>query len=220
VTTRAEMRAIARETLADTIIWPDKSLNAWIADGVRDYSNYFRRQVSVDISCVANQREYSLTSYTGITDVLKVEYPEGEDPPEYLERMSEDAEYFYDYEYYDVRGDPPITLVIGEKPSAGEKITLTYSADHTVPTTDASVLTVPDVHLELIRLFVTWQAIRRIEIEETADPDRKSMILTQLGINAIRAERVYRYKIEEYRRKMAPGGRAGPWKMDSNDRIY
>jgi hypothetical protein len=44
MTTRGELRATIRETLVDTLIWPDKSLNAWIADGIRDYSNYFSRQ--------------------------------------------------------------------------------------------------------------------------------------------------------------------------------
>ena len=220
MTTRAGIRALIRETLVDTIIWPDKSINAWINDGIRDYSNYFRRQVNATITVtVTGTREYSLTSYTGIAEVLRVEYPKGEDPPRYLLFRSETGN-FKDLPAYDVRGEPPITLVIGEEPTAAEEIELTYAADHTVPTADTSVLTIPDIHLELIRLFVTWQAIKRVEINETADPDRLSMILGQLGINAVRAERVYRYKLEEYRKKMAASGLSGPWIMDSRDRIY
>lgn len=219
MTTRAGMRAIVRETLVDTVIWPDKSVNAWINDAIRDYSNYFRRQVSVTISCVATTREYSLTAYTGIAEILRVEYPKGEDPPKYLLYRAETGT-FVDLPAYDVRGDPPITLVIGESPVAGEEIYLTYAADHEIPTTDSSTLTLPDIHLELVRLFVTWQAIKRVEVSETADPDRLSMILTQLGINSVRAERIYRFKLEEYRKKMAASGLSGPWIMDTRDRVY
>ncbi|MBE0410671.1 MAG: hypothetical protein IBX69_13155 [Anaerolineales bacterium] len=218
MTTRAEMRAIARETLADTVIWPDKSINAWIADGIRDYSNYFKRQTTSTIVCTANVREYSLASLP-ITDLLRVEFPKYLEPPRYLMFKPETSN-IIDLPVYDVRGDPPITLVIGELPVTGDEIEITYSADHLIPENDDATLTVPDIHLEIIRLFVIWQAIKRVEIAETADPDRLSMILGQLGINAVRAERVYRYKLEEYRKKMAASGRAGPWVMDSHDRIY
>jgi hypothetical protein len=219
MTTRGELRATIRETLVDTLIWPDKSLNAWIADGIRDYSNYFRRQAESTITCTAGKREYSLTALPAIREVLRVEYPKGEDPPRFLKYKPETSN-FKDLPVYDVRGDPPETLVIGEEPTAGEQIEVTYSADHTLPATDATAVTIPDNHLEAIRLFVTWQAIKRVEISETADPDRLSMILGQLGINSVRAERVYRFKLEEYRKKKAASGRAGPWVMDTRDRIY
>jgi len=128
----------------------------------------FARRVEVSIDCVADQHEYALSSYTGIQAVISVEYPEGEDPMEYLEyRRETDPRGFWTDGYYCVRGDdPPATLVIGAKPSTGETIGLTYLADHTALTADNSVLTVPDRHLEGLVLFVRWKAECELAIAE------------------------------------------------------
>ena len=62
-------------------------------------------------------------------------------------------------------------------------------------------------------------AIKELEIIEAEDPTTTSH-LTMFGINAVRAERLYRIKIDEYTEKSAAGGFAGPWTMDGYDRVY
>lgn len=219
MTTRAQLRAIIREVLTNDETWVDSTLNAWIADAFRDYSIYFPRHVEATIDCVDDQIEYSLSSYTGILDILRVEYPDGEDPPRYLAYRPETGN-FDGLPVYDVRGDPPATLVIGEKPDTGEDIILTYSATHVAPSDDATALTVPDEHFEAIRLFVQWVAIRELEMNEARDPDTTSLLLSMLGLNSGRAERLYRTKIREYSERHGKSGYAGPWQMDGSDRIY
>jgi hypothetical protein len=219
MTTRAQLRSIIREILSNDETWSESTINAWIAEAIRDYSTYFPRHVEATINCVDDTVEYSLTSYTGILDVLRVEYPDGEEPPRYLERRAETGT-FEDLPVYDVRGDPPVTLVIGEEPDTGEDIILTYSATHTIVTDDDTALTVRDEHFEAIRLFVQWKAIQGLEMEEARDPDTTSILLSMLGLNSGRAERLYWTKIGEYIEHWAPGGYGGPWRMDDSDRVY
>ena len=53
-----------------------------------------------------------------------------------------------------------------------------YNAIHTVPTLDASVLTVPDRHPEVIRLFCIWKAAEEIAMTEEIDPDTQEFLVS------------------------------------------
>lgn len=217
--TRMAFRSMVRELLTDETAWPDGTLNAWLNDALRDYSNFFPRFVEATINCTAATRFYALTSYTGIKAVVGVEYPAGRTPPRYLAERPEPGS-FVGNPVYALRGDPPVMLVIGESPATGETIGLDYHALHTIPTADSDVLTAPDQHLEALKLFCIWMAIRELEMNEAQDPDKSTLLLNMLGMNAFRAERSYRAKIQEYM-EMAGGGRySGPWIMDRYDRVY
>lgn len=218
MTYRLDLRNLIRQILTDPVVWPDATINLWIKQAIRDYSNYFPQLVSTTINCVADQRVYSLTSYTGIREVIEVEYPDGEDPPRYLYRLGEKHPRFIDGQYYDVRiSDVPLVLVLGEEPASGEQIAFTYQADHTIPTQDSDTLTMPDRHLEALVLFCQWIAIRELEMNEAAEPDDSNIVLSMLGLNSGRADRLYRAKIREYQETESPGGLSGPWVMD---RVY
>jgi hypothetical protein len=222
MTTRLQLRDIIREILNDTTQWPDATLNAWINQGIRDYSHYFPYHGSEAIPTVAAQRAYTLgaTYCAGIIEVLKVEYPTGNEPPTYLQKLSMSSPSFWDQDYYDLRGDPPNQITIAKSPADSEYINIQFTKIHTIPTGDSSTLTVPDIHLEAISLFCKWKAIEESEMEEMLNPDTTEFILTQIGLNATRAERIYRNKIAEYQ-QASSGDRSSPgWQMDKWDRIY
>jgi hypothetical protein len=219
VTTRAELRAAIREVLSDRGTWPDATLNIWINAAIRDYNSYFQQVSSASIDCVASTRSYSLATLSGIQGLLQVEYPAGETPPRFLERRPETGN-FYGLPVYDLRGDPPATLVIGELPEAGETISVVYSLDYETVSDDSTALGVPDRHLDGLVAFVRWQAIQELEMSTAIDPDTKNLLLEELGVSVGRAEQLYRAKIRSYQRAAAPGGYAGPWQVDGHDRIY
>ena len=220
MTLRSELRSYIRQILIDQSTWPATRLNSWISDAIRDYSIYFPLRVEATIDCLADTREYSLTSYTGIMGLTLVEYPKGEDPPRYLTRRPRSGASFLDLPVYDILGDPPQKLIIGEEPEATEDIFIVYMAMHTIPTADDDTLTMPDYHFEGIKLFVQWQAVKALEMDEAQDPNTTSILLSMLGLNSGRAERLYRTKIREYIAKTSPGGYAGPWSSDEYDRVY
>lgn len=217
MTTRAELNALCRRRLSDDaapLTWSELQLNQWIVDAVADYSIHFPRTLTATIAAVDDQHEYSLSAYTGLQTVLKVEYPTDEDPPEYLERHDEvDALHFYNGDYYDLWGDPPATLVIGPSPSAGESIEITYAADHDFPDDDADTITLPDRHLELIVLFVRWAAAQEREASEASDPDPTTILLTMLSQATARAERAYKARLDEYKKQSGQPTRFVRWDM-------
>ncbi len=194
MTTRADLNALCRRRLGDLAApytWGDLQLNQWINDAIADYSNYFPRELSIDVPAVAGQREYDLSTYHP-RGVLSVEYPAGEDPPSYLRRRSRLGSGFWGGCYYDMIGD---TLILGMKPSAGETIRVRYLADHAYPDDDADVITVPDAHLELLVLFVRWAAAQELEALEAQNPDASTLMLNQLSLATFRTERAYRMKL-------------------------
>lgn len=191
----AGLLAIIRERLPGQLTWTDANLGQWIIDAIADYSVVFpQTEMEGIIECVAGQRSYPLASeLTNPHSITRVEYPDGEDPPEYLGRRSvQDPRGFYGGPWYDVFGSPPATLVIGQEPSQGEDVVVTYEGDHFYPSLDDDVLTVPDSHLEALVLFVCWKAVEHVLAEEEANPDTASLLMTEYGEAVTRAERSYR----------------------------
>ncbi len=219
---RSELRKIIREILSDTATWPDSTINAWINELLRDFSNYFPQTSAMDIACVAGQHVYSFAvDAPDLRDVIKVEYPNDLDPPRFITRLSEQSPNFWNGPYYDlIGGVPPQALWLGESPKTGEQMTIDYEHDHDTVTSDLYVISVQERHLEALVLFCQWQAIRELEMLEAKEPDDSNIVLSMLGLNSGRAERLYRSKIREYQSTESDGGSIGPWAMDGQDRVY
>ena len=220
MTTLAELRATVREILPSAEVWPEATINAWIQEAIQDFSGYFPRETSGLLDLTDDERAYALSDLVaGIFAVIQVEYPYGEDPPRFLARKQESAG-IVGQAVFDVRGSPPSDLVLGEKPATGEQARVVYTCGHNKPTDDDDVITVPDNRLEAIIEFVRWQAVREAEMNETMDPDTKNLVLSEIGLNSGRAERIYRAKIKDYQGQEAGGGYVSGWQMDDKDQVY
>jgi hypothetical protein len=233
MTTLGELRATLREILPDATFWPDASVNAWIQEAIWDFSGYFPLELSGMLNLAANVRIYLLSDiyYSGtpsygdamyasdVVGVVQVEYPYGQDPPRFLTRKQETAGIVGEA-VFDVRGNPPKELVLGEKPAASEQARVVYTCGHDIPVDDDDVITVPGNRQEAIIEFVRWQAIREAEMNETMDPDTKNLVLSMVGLNSGRSERIYRAKIRDYQGQEAAGGYVAGWRMDDKDRVY
>jgi hypothetical protein len=227
--TLLQFRDSLRYILSDKTIWRDTMLNEWINAALNDYSNYFPMEQYYKIDCTVGNHEYTL-SYPVIA-IVSVEYPDGQVPPRYLVQLSEHHPNFWDHPCYDLRqpqsyvvsqGDPQLSnvLVIGESPTATEDIILRYLTPHRQPAADASYLTVPEEHLEALRLFVYWKALVHIAMDQDIDAGRKSNMITALGGTAKDAEYAYHYKLKSFGGPAPHTGYTGPWPMDNKDRIY
>ena len=223
MTTRQEFREeYLREALSDTVAWPDATLNLWIEQAVIDYSQYFPFETygQQDINSVTRQfsGEGGWAGSGTVLGVTRVEYPADQDPPRYLLFKPETSEDFLDGPYYDIKENWQI--VIGETPTIGEVIRVRYITHHLRPALDGTTLSVPNAHLEALRLFVIWQAAKELELNEAANPDRTSIYLSLIGTSAMRAERTYKAKIRELQAIPGKGVYGGPWVMDGFDRVY
>ena len=183
----------------DNSTWTVSQFIKWINDAVRDYSNHFPRIQTDSISLTTGTAEYDLNvDYLG---VLSVEYPDGEDPREYLVRRSYRHADFWSVDgYYDIvkTGDVAAALsrlIFSEDVTTGETAVVEYHAVHDL-ITDASDLagtvTVPDPHQPLLVKYVQWQATANLTFAEQQSPtSNSSLLMAQLAQNARRFELSY-----------------------------
>jgi hypothetical protein len=224
MTNRLELHNLCRRRLGDLTTpagWSDLQINQWINDAIAEYSVHFPRQLNTTITTAASSRVYDLPA--GFQSIVSVEYPTGEDPPEYLQRMKYQHPDFWQHDgYYDfIKRDASDSsqLLISEKPSLGETITIEYMGDHGFPAEDSDVITVPDRNLELLVLFVRWASILELASQEAKNPDPTTLNINTLELNQFRAERAYKSKLEEIKIREGESGSV-TWRMDENDQIY
>lgn len=224
MTTRADLRRSLRQMLTDATAMPDSQLDEWCRQAIYDYSLHFPYSRTASWDAAAGVRNYTiyLEAATAIIHaVLGVEFPVGEEPPVMLSRRSQHAADFFGGPYYDLLLEGYLqVLILGQMPAGGEGIKIVYESEHLYPTLEDSNLTVPDRHLELLRLFVQWKAISALELAEVVDVGRKETMLRELGLNSRQAAQVYHARMQELLEATAPGGFTPCWTVEAHRRIY
>ncbi len=219
--TLADLRNSIRHTLTDATVFRDALITEFMRDGLREYSGNFAWQTSQKFDCEEGVREYDLVAKIGyVMAILSVEYPAGQDPKRYLFAYDERGSLFASNPAYDVRGDPPKTLVLSVSPSAEEEIKVVYSTMHAYPANESTGLTVPDEHMEILRLYVIYRAMVALETDQNIDVSRRYQLANALGLSTQRAWRLYQSKVSEARRNQATASWLSRWKQDKNDRVY
>lgn len=199
--TLATLRARCRLVLASATAFPDATLNAWIGDAIRFYALEFPRTLRYTLTLTTGTQSYALPA--GCLGVDLVEYPAGEDPPEYLCLTSEDdPDFGLGDDVYALRGPADSVsattdtansyIVFGETVTTGETAVISYRGHHRVPTSDSEVTSVPEAHTEALIAFVEFRAQWKLEADEAVDLSDVSIILSQLGQEARLAWRRYK----------------------------
>ena len=185
-------------------------------------SIHFPRKLNTTFNCSDDDKTYDLPA--NFIDVISVEYPTGEDPPEYLVQknyqawMSDDISGFYDIVRRQDASDVS-ELWISEKPATGESIAVYYLGEHDSLDDDSDTCTVLDRHLELIVLFVRYASFQELASTESADPDPTSLGMGTLELNAFRARREYRTMRDQFLLAESES-KSAIWTMDKFDRVY
>jgi hypothetical protein len=90
-----------------------------------------------------------------------------------------------------------------------------------MPAADASDLGIPDSHNELLRIYVIWQAVRKLELAQAAAPVTNTILLSEYGLDAGRLQRLYQMTLNTLMKGRASGGYGTtPWKVDGHDPVY
>jgi hypothetical protein len=227
--TQGDLNQICRDLLGDTnaldYTFTQQQINGWINLALADLSIHFPRIIQYDITTVDSQQNYELPA--GLIGVISVEYPQGEDPPIFLLRRSYTHPAFYMQDgYYDllIRQDQdtsyPPELIISARPIDDETIRVEYKGPHTALSDPGDECTLLDRHVNLIPLFVRWKAHQELSTSEGRDPDAILHIMSDVEINATRAEAAYRSSLQEALKAESESRIVSTWKMDRNDRIY
>ena len=175
--------------------WSEADIEQWCRDAIADYSQHFKETANTTIAAATGDHEYDLPAR--LADVVSVEYPDGQDPKEFLERRNYLHPDFWGNEgYYDVvkRDDDtdPAELWVSTDVVTGNDIIVEYTADydHTIALTAS--LTIPDAHHHLLRNYVIWRALVQLKAIEEANPtSSSSLLMSQYAINVDRARRAY-----------------------------
>ena len=175
--------------------WSAADIETWCRAAIDDYGLHFPRTLTDAITTSDDVRTYDLQA--DFLRPVSVEYPTGEDPPEYLTRRVYRNPDFWLYSgcYAIVkRGDDTDVdeIWISEKPEDSEPIPVLYQAPHDSSILTSGNLTVPDRHIFLLRFFVVWQARLQLQITEEKSPtSNSSLLMAQLSSNAQRSRRTY-----------------------------
>lgn len=201
--------------------WSQALVEEWCVEGIRDYNQHFPRVLSTTINATTDVRFYDLPS--DFRRVVTVEYPEGEDPPQYLERRSRTGGMFWGRTgYFDVieRNDAgnASELVISEKPTTGEDIAVIYVGDHDLAPSPTDTITMPARHEGLIVEFVIWRAwLELLAGEQQSPTSNSSLLMSQYSSNADRAKRSYVESLARALRGVEGRSARATWKLDKWD---
>ncbi len=194
--------------------WPEGKITEWVLQGIREYSARFPRRLSVLITPTVEGEGYARIYDLPLDfiDVLAVEWPEGQDPPAWLEWKHE-AEAGFGMGHYDIRrsrdATVPAQLVLGARPTnATEKMRVHYLGLHDLTLAPQDMLSVPDEDLELIIQFVKMRAFEERLANETLAADPTSDLVARLGHNARLAKEEF-YRLVKQRERAA--GRLVAW---------
>ena len=152
MTTLAEVADRAQNAIGDAAAgtWTQALVEEWIVEAIRDYSAHFARRVEDTISCTADTQEYNLPA--DFLGMLLVEYPAGEDPPEYLQFLPRHNPNFPSSDsYYDVLftsdvGTVSIIRLSHDNVDGSDEIDITYLAQHDLSLVSGDTITVPSHH--------------------------------------------------------------------------
>jgi hypothetical protein len=227
MTTLLQLTTRAQRDLNDAgaATWAAATVEAWCIDAIRDYSQYFPRTQEYEYTVQVTDTDHVFNLPSDCQEIVLVEYPSGNDPPDYLVRRARTHEQFYDYEgYYDLeRADDAASypqIWFSEQPAAAEKWKITYLSHHDVGLASADTITVPLDHEYILILFVLWQAFKERAATAIADPDTTSNTLQKLTNASMQAEQEYRRALKIAEGHRARGGWTGPWRADVHDPIY
>jgi len=201
--------------------FPDADLTPYLYDAIREYSQHFPRVQTVTLTCLDDRHYYTVPA-DGI-GVLQVEYPKGEDPPQYLDRLSRRSPNFWaDDGYYDVEmeGDGGGLLWLSAGTAGGETIELTYSAHHDTDLAAGDNLSVPEEHLPIIIANVIWKCYLDLLAEEVQNPDTTIHLIRDMQEVCTEARLAYERALA---RALGAAGRSAMtkgWVMDGYDPIY
>ena len=199
-----------------TTIWQ------WACDALREFEIY--RPKSVTITLTAAGHSNALPS--DFRQVIYVEYPAAQYPPEYLNRRNHLEPGFFDDEYgYDVDRDydagEGYLLWTSKYLAIGESIIVRYAAAHTSSfSSELSTITVENHHVQIIINHVILFAYQERLAIQLQDPTAHTSTIQQMSDAVSKAEKVYLDSLQKALTDLSTSERVEGWKVDKFDRIY
>lgn len=192
-----DLRARVRAALPSVFLWPDAMVDGWIADAIREYSSQMPRLWRYTLTLTTGTQNYNLPSDKGLLSLGSVEYPASEDPPEFINLVSEWTTAFQNgADVYALRGiadtvaiesdTAPGQIVFAEAVTTGETAILSYYGLHTVPTAgdDDAQISVPQAHWRALIAYCVARAWDDLTLSEALTLGTDGKTLAEAGKRA------------------------------------
>ncbi|HEX9091032.1 MAG TPA: hypothetical protein VF831_06050 [Anaerolineales bacterium] len=170
---------------------------------------------------------YSYSMPAGFREIISVEYPISQQPPEYLVRKNHldpdfyDQAGFYDIDYDFSTGSGYLCYVSGGS-AASAHIKVQYLAMHETDLDDnsADLITVPDQFENILIAYFIMRAWRERLGFVMRDPTTHSNIVYQLTDMVRKAELNYKELVDAAQRFISESKTSSGNKVDKFDRVY
>ena len=212
-----------RETVQDVLndeggaTFTDALVDIWIREAIEEYSQHFGKVVTVAVSGIA-EGTYAYTITERIGNIVQVEYPESEDPPQYLTRRASNSDEFWlhadSYDFIRTKGEESGILYLSD-PTQDTTATITAlrSFDETVGTVE-----VPAKHEPLLIMRCRWSARQFMADGEMLNPtSSSSLLMAQMEQNAKSARKNYFSLLYAAKANQSGKSKRVRWSMDKWD---
>jgi hypothetical protein len=198
----------------------DLLVDSWVKEAIQEYSQHFGKVVDVAVSGIASGTyAYAITDKIG--NIIQIEYPEGEDPPQYAQRRPYSSDEFWlngdSYDFIQTDNEEGGILYLADPT---QDTTATIQA-HTSYDETQSTIEVPGIHHPILIARVRWSArMFQTEAEMLNPTSNSSLLMAQMEQNASRARSNY-FKLL-HNALLADLGESVviKWEMDKFDRVY
>lgn len=217
-----ELRRVCQRMLNDSggDTFTDTVVDAWLKEAIQEYSQHFGKVVDVAVSGITSGTyAYAITDKIG--NIIQIEYPEGEDPPQYGQRRPYSSDEFWlngdSYDFIQTDNEEGGILYLADPT---QDTTATIQA-HTSYDETQSTVEVPAIHHPILIARVRWSArMFQTESEMINPTSNSSLLMAQMEQNASRARSNY-FKLL-HNALLADLGESVviKWEMDKFDRVY
>ncbi len=170
---------------------------------------------------------YSQDITSDFRELISVEYPLNQNPPEYLVRMNRlDPEFYGTDDHYDVdrnfEDNTGWILYTSRKMQVGDTLKINYLSNHKSDNTDdvSSYISVPDEYENILIANVVMRAYRERLGVYMQDPTTYINIIQQMVHMVEAAEASYKFLAERAQTRFAESRRLPHVGADKFDRVY
>ncbi|MFC1996973.1 hypothetical protein ACFLXI_05120 [Chloroflexota bacterium] len=217
-----ELREHCQRSLSDEDgnTYTDSLVDGWIREAIEEYSQHFGKVEDVAVTGIA-AGTYAYTISDRLGGILRIEYPEDEDPPQYLTRRPYASDDFWlhgdSYDYVQTDGEAAGILYLSD-PTQDTTATIQVNRSYDEA---ATTIEVPAMHEPILVARVRWSARQhQADAELLAPTSNSSLLMAQMEQNARSARNGY-FKLL-FNALLANTGQSTviKWTMDKYDRVY
>ena len=169
---------------------------------------------------------HKVTLPADFREIISVEYPIDQEPPAYLTRLNHLDPLFYQaVTYYDIDRDYKTGkgwfLFVAKKLAIGEKVRISYLANHSTDVDDVNkLITIPDEYENILVAYVVAKAYRERLGAYMQDPTAHTSIIMQMTDMTRKAEENYNQMVLRAQEKLAESRSSPHMASDKFDRVY